>query len=92
MIRKRKPGGGRIGHPIKNKIHLDFKEAVRSFGPPLYKIAQKAGINPTELYHMVSDREYLYPPDDPRVKKIKKVIGYKGPCFDIPQEKKIANS
>lgn len=92
MIRKRKPGGGRIGHPIKYGIHQKFKKAIRSYGPPLYKIAQKAGINPTELYHMVSDRDYLYPPGDPRVKKIKRVIKYKGSCFDIPQEQKAVNS
>jgi len=69
---------------FKLRIAEGFKKAIKDFsqdtGTAHYIIAVKAKIAPCTLSYMLNDT-MLFFPEDQKVKRLAKVVGYKDECF-----------
>jgi len=74
-------GKGRRPSTIPQKeISTALKNVVLGSERPMYKIAALAGIAPAILSKAINGREKYFL-DDPRIKRIAKVVKFKGDCF-----------
>jgi len=69
----------------KYRTSEEFKRAVKDFqgqtGKALYEIAFGGKTHPSNLSHALNDTR-LFLPDDSMIKRIAKVIDFKGECFE----------
>lgn len=72
---------------IKQRVRLSvsFRQAIKDFNRPVYKIAALADVCPSMLYRATNGVENFVPGDG-RILRIADTIGFKGECFEIEQQ------